>query len=92
MKNVFIWLNSIGGDVVPYFCNFVAVLSSCHGVINSMHVMNFIIPFIYKQLLFIVCIFLWVLYETLLMNFNFCDGKWQGDAPESVANDGLAGW
>ena len=26
------------------------------------------------------------------MIFNFCDGKWQGDAPESVANDGLAGW
>lgn len=48
MKNVFIWLNSLGGDVVPYFCNFVAVLSSCHGVINSMHVGNVIIPFIYK--------------------------------------------
>ncbi len=26
------------------------------------------------------------------MIFNFCDGKWQGDAPESVANDGLAVW
>ena len=26
------------------------------------------------------------------MIFNFCDGKWQGDAPESVANDGLARW
>mgnify|MGYP000688644819 CR=1 FL=1 len=23
---------------------------------------------------------------------NFCGAKWQGGAPESVANDGLAGW
>ncbi|MNF89662.1 hypothetical protein D3C84_721950 [compost metagenome] len=26
------------------------------------------------------------------MVINFCGEKWQGGAPESVANDGLAGW
>jgi len=32
------------------------------------------------------------LYEAILVVINFCGDKWQSDAPESVANDGLAGW
>jgi hypothetical protein len=34
MKNVIMWQNHVGGVVVLYFCNFVAVLSPIQGVVD----------------------------------------------------------